>query len=82
MVTAGRLAIEWENDVEILSKGDIFHCGLGPPGHRVEAADPVTFVDLTPVTALESSVRLVEWRRAALRARRSKSPGIAVVALG
>jgi quercetin dioxygenase-like cupin family protein len=82
MVTSGRLAIEWENDVEILSKGDIFHCGLGPPGHRVEAADPVTFVDLTPVAVLESGVRLVDWRRSTLRAARSKSRGIAVAALG
>ena len=82
MVTAGRLTIEWENDVEILLKGDIFHCGMGPPGHRVEAADPVTFIDLTPVAALESGVRLVDWRRTTLRAARSKSRGIAVAALG
>jgi quercetin dioxygenase-like cupin family protein len=82
MVTAGRLAIEWEDDVEILSEGDIFHCGKGPPGHRVEAADPVTFVDLTPVSALESGARLVEWRRGTLRAARSKKRGIEVAALG
>ena len=36
IVTEGRLAIEWEHDVEILSKGDVFHCPAGPPGppHR------------------------------------------------
>ena len=29
MVTSGRMAIEWEDDVEILSTGDIFHCPAG-----------------------------------------------------
>ena len=58
-MTAGRLAIEWEDDVEILSSGDIFHCPAGPPGHRLEAADPATFVDLTPIAALAGGAR---WR--------------------
>ena len=63
LVTAGRMAIEWEDDVEILSTGDIFHCPAGPPGHRLEAADPATFVDLTPIAALADGGRVAEWRR-------------------
>jgi quercetin dioxygenase-like cupin family protein len=82
MVTAGRLAIEWENDVEVLSQGDIFHCQAGPPGHRVEAADPATFIDLTPVAAFEGDVRLADWRRGAGPGSGSRSRGIAVAALG
>jgi quercetin dioxygenase-like cupin family protein len=82
MVTAGQLAIEWEDDVEILSKGDIFHCPAGPPGHRLEAADPVTLIDLTPIENLESGGRVAEWRRATVRSARGRSRGIAVAALG
>lgn len=81
LVTSGRLAIEWEHDVEILGKGDVFHCPPGPPGHRIEAADPATFVDLTPASAFTSDCRLADWRRSALRGVRSKPRGIAVAAL-
>ena len=82
IVTTGRLAIEWEDDVEILSTGDVFHCPGGPPGHRIEAADPVTFIDLTPVAALASRGRLAEWRRDLEAASPQRSRGIAVAALG
>lgn len=82
LVTAGRLAIEWEDDVEILSTGDIFHCPAGPPGHRLEAADPATFVDLTPISALGGDGRLADWRRGADIRSRPPSRGIAVAALG
>jgi quercetin dioxygenase-like cupin family protein len=66
LVTAGTLAIEWEDDVEILSTGDVFYCPAGPPGHRIEAADPASFVDLTPVDAL-SSGRIAPWRKGTSR---------------
>jgi len=82
LVTAGRLAIEWEDDVEILSPGDAFHCPAGPPGHRVEATDPAAFIDLTPVSALSAGGRLAEWRRAAEPVRARRASGIAVAALG
>jgi quercetin dioxygenase-like cupin family protein len=82
MVTSGRLAIEWEDDVEILSTGDVFHCPAGPPGHRIEAADPATFIDFTPVATLASHGRLAEWRRDPDRATPQRSRGIAVAALG
>jgi quercetin dioxygenase-like cupin family protein len=81
LVTDGRMAIEWEDDVEILSTGDIFHCPAGPPGHRLEAADPATFVDLTPIVALVGDGRLAEWRRDVDVRPRPVSHGIAVAAL-
>ena len=81
LVTEGRLAIEWEDDVEILSKGDLFHCPAGPPGHRLEAADPATLIDLTPVAALTGDGRLAEWRRGSVLPARPRR-GIAVAALG
>jgi quercetin dioxygenase-like cupin family protein len=82
VITSGRLAIEWEDDIEILSTGDVFHCPAGPPGHRIEAADPATFVDLTPVAALGSVGRLAEWRRDPEAAGPQRMRGIAVAALG
>jgi hypothetical protein len=82
LVTEGRLAIEWEDDVEILSKGDIFHCPAGPPGHRLEAADPATVIDLTPIGALEATSRLADWRRGTVVSPLGRSRGIAVAALG
>lgn len=63
VVTSGRLAIEWENDIEILAAGDIYHCQGGPPGHRLEAADPASIIDLTPIAALDGGLRLADWRR-------------------
>jgi quercetin dioxygenase-like cupin family protein len=82
LVTDGKLAIEWEDDVEILSTGDVFHCPAGPPGHRLEAADPATFVDLTPISALSDGGRLADWRRGVDVTSRRSSRGIAVAALG
>lgn len=82
IVTEGRLAIEWEHDVEILSKGDVFHCPAGPPGHRIEAADPATFIDLTPISAFTDDDRLTDWRRALTVEPVVSSRGIAVAALG
>jgi len=81
LVTNGQMAIEWEDDVEILSSGDIFHCPAGPPGHRLEAADPATFLDLTPIAAL-AWARIADWRRGMDVDDRPPSRGIAVAALG
>lgn len=82
LVVDGRFAIEFENDIEVLSKGDIFHCPAGPPGHRIEAADPATFIDLTPIASLEAAGRLSDWRRGWEKTARPRSRGIAVAALG
>lgn len=81
MVTAGRLAIEWEDDVEILGAGDVYHCPSGPPGHRIEAADPATLIDLTPVAGLSTTGRIADWRRGQALAPAGPSRGIAVAAL-
>ena len=83
MVTAGRLAIEWEDDIEVLGTGDIYYCQPGPPGHRITAADPATIVDLTPIAGLEAVTRLADWRRPALAlTRRPGATGpVAVTAL-
>jgi hypothetical protein len=83
IVAAGRVAIEWEDDVEVLGTGDIYYCPPGPPGHRVTAADPATLVDLTPLAALETVTRLSEWRRPMLDVarRRGMAGPVAIAAL-
>jgi len=83
LVTAGRLAIEWEDDIEIVSAGDIYHCPGGPPGHRLEAADPASIIDLTPVVSLVAGTRLAPWREAPTEAASAKGrSSIAVAGLG
>jgi mannose-6-phosphate isomerase-like protein (cupin superfamily) len=63
-VVAGNIAIEWENDIEVLTAGDVFYCPPGPPGHRFQAADPSATVDFTPLDAFNGDGRIVEWRQA------------------
>lgn len=84
LVTAGRLAIEWEDDIEIVSAGDIYHCPAGPPGHRLEAADPAGIIDLTPIAALVAGARLAPWREAPTvgAAATGDRPSIAIAGLG
>jgi quercetin dioxygenase-like cupin family protein len=81
LVTAGQIAIEWEDDIEILGTGDVFYCPAGPPGHRIEAADPASIVDLTPVDALRLG-RIAPWRKASSRSVSGKGQPIAVAGLG
>jgi quercetin dioxygenase-like cupin family protein len=83
LVTSGRIAIEWEDDIEILAAGDVYHCPAGPPGHRLEAADPASVVDLTPQEVARGT-RVAPWR---VWPTGSRSPGseadpIAVAGLG
>jgi quercetin dioxygenase-like cupin family protein len=61
IVTAGGIAIEWQNDIEVLAAGDVFHCPAGPPGHRLEAADPASIIDLTPIESARLA-RVARWR--------------------
>jgi len=61
LVTSGRIAIEWEDDIEILAAGDVYHCPAGPPGHRLEAADPASVIDLTPFEVARGK-RVAPWR--------------------
>jgi quercetin dioxygenase-like cupin family protein len=81
LVISGSMTIEWERDVEVVATGDVFHCPAGPPGHRIEAADPASFIDLTPVAAYDGG-RLADWRRDAAEAPAVAMHGIAVTALG
>jgi quercetin dioxygenase-like cupin family protein len=75
MVTAGRIAMEWEGDIEVLGTGDIFYCPPGPPGHRINAADPATILDLTPFARIGERTRMSDWRRPMLELARP--PGAA-----
>ena len=82
LVTAGRLAIEWEDDIEILGAGDVYHCPGGPPGHRLEAADPASILDLTPVDALAAERRVARWRLQPSGSGSATREAIAVAGLG
>jgi quercetin dioxygenase-like cupin family protein len=62
LVTAGSLALEWEEDVEVVTAGDVYHCRSGPPGHRFLAADPAALIDFTPAAAVRSGARVQGWR--------------------
>jgi quercetin dioxygenase-like cupin family protein len=63
IVMSGGIAIEWEDDVEVLGPGDLFYCQAGPPGHRIEAPDGATIIDFTPVESLRArGLRVSEWR--------------------
>lgn len=83
LVTDGQLVIEYEHDVEIVTAGDVYHCPSGAPAHRLEAADPATVVDLTPIEAIVGNHRLAEWRRTAFsQAADRAAEEVSVVALG
>jgi quercetin dioxygenase-like cupin family protein len=74
-VAAGNIAIEWENDIEVLTAGDVFYCPPGPPGHRFQAADPSAVVDFTPLDGFTRDRRVVDWRQAlATRVQARKDP--------
>ena len=82
LVTSGRIAIEWEDDIEILAAGDVYYCPAGPPGHRLEAADPASVIDLTPTDAARKG-RVAPWRVwPAKSPEGAKGDPIAVAGLG
>lgn len=85
LVTSGRFAIEFEDDLEIVAAGDVYHCPGGPPGHRLEAADPAALVDLTPIAAFRGGIRLAPWRQLLAEPVPSSTTGresIAIARLG
>jgi quercetin dioxygenase-like cupin family protein len=61
LVVQGTLAIDWEDDVEVLTAGDLFHCPAGPPGHRLEAPDGAIVVGFTSADALLNTERTASW---------------------
>jgi hypothetical protein len=72
LVTSGSLALETEDDIEVVTAGDVFACPSGPPGHRLLAADPASTIDLTPVDAIGAKGRLSDWRRGPMEAALSE----------
>jgi quercetin dioxygenase-like cupin family protein len=68
LVLRGTMAIEWEDDVEVVGAGDVYHCPGGPPGHRLEVADGAVAVDFTPRSAFEAGKRVAGWRPSLLAA--------------
>jgi quercetin dioxygenase-like cupin family protein len=83
-VAAGNIAIEWEDDIEVLTAGDVFYCPPGPPGHRFQAADPSATIDFTPLEAFTGAGRIVEWRQALatrVRARKDRQREVQVAPL-
>jgi quercetin dioxygenase-like cupin family protein len=87
VVTLGSIAIEWEDDVEVVGAGDVFHCPAGPPGHRIEAAEAAAILDFTPVEAARTAGRIAGWRadalKSALRASRKRDVSrLGLAALG
>jgi quercetin dioxygenase-like cupin family protein len=81
-VAAGNIAIEWEDDIEVLTAGDVFYCPPGPPGHRFQAADPSATIDFTPLDAFSRGGRVVDWRQAlATRVRNDRRRDVKVAPL-
>jgi mannose-6-phosphate isomerase-like protein (cupin superfamily) len=77
LVADGALAIEWEDDIEVLTTGDVYYCPPGPPAHRFQTADGATIVDFTPVDAFGPGVRAARWRQelaSSIRRRRNGDP--------
>jgi quercetin dioxygenase-like cupin family protein len=85
VVTMGSIAIEWEDDVEVVGAGDVYHCPAGPPGHRIEAAEAATVIDFTPIDAMVPGGRVALWRasaaEAALRQGEGDSPRMSLLGL-
>lgn len=62
MVLTGSATIEWEDDVEVLTAGDVYYCPAGPPAHHIEVADAATIADFTPSSAFGRTERIADWR--------------------
>jgi hypothetical protein len=67
VVLSGNLGIHWEDDLELLSAGDVYYTPGGPPGHRLEAPDGARTLDYTPVADISRGERQADWRRIAFR---------------
>ena len=81
LVVSGSIAIEWEDDVEIVAAGEVYACPSGPPGHRFQAADPAAILDFTPVEAMGRTSRVISWRRGLVAGARRVRRGPRLVPL-
>ena len=61
-VLRGTIAIEWEDEMEIIGAGEAFYCPPGPPGHRIEVTDAATIIDFTPLADMTRPGRVADWR--------------------
>ena len=62
IVLDGEIAISYEGETELLSRGDVFYA---PPNHRFSSPDGATIVDYTPIGELGAG-RIAAWRRATI----------------
>jgi quercetin dioxygenase-like cupin family protein len=79
LVLSGDLVLNHEDEVELLTAGDVFYCPPGPPGHHFEVADQATIVDYTPIAEMNRDGRQEAWRTSHRRrhsvAGEAKTPG-------
>jgi quercetin dioxygenase-like cupin family protein len=62
IVLDGEIAIAYDREIELVSRGDVF---FTPPGHRFSSPDGATIVDYTPIEDLGAG-RIAAWRRATI----------------
>lgn len=62
LVLSGDVVLNHENQVELLTAGDVFYCPHGPPGHQFEVADQATIIDYTPLADMDRGGRQEAWR--------------------
>lgn len=75
LVLNGDVVLNQEDDVEILTAGDVFYCPKGPPGHQFEVADQATIIDYTPIAEIDRGGRQEAWRTSHRRAHRRVAGG-------
>jgi hypothetical protein len=73
LVLSGDVVLNHENEVELLTAGDVFLCPAGPPGHQFEVADQATIIDYTPIAEMDRGGRQEAWRTTHRR-RQSRAP--------
>lgn len=73
IVLDGEIAIEYDAEVELASRGDVF---LADPGHRFTSPDGATVIDYTPIAELGTD-RIASWRKAAI----ARATSVSVAAL-
>ena len=62
VVLDGEIAIAYDQETELASRGDVFYA---PPGHRFSSPDGATVIDYTPIADV-GTTRIAAWRRATI----------------